>query len=260
MTTSTNSTRLTSKEACTLAHKIRRETGCSLAEAFKQAYATNPSRTHTSPKTSWTKAELTKVFSDKVAELLRKGYIIDTDHMSGSQGEVAKVIFVKDNAHYQLIMESKNEYRLYYGESVVIRFGKYTEDESTVYPNSTLWISRFDTTWSMTVIKITENYYVTEELAQAFRAKQESRMEAKYSTKPNTVDLNRYGKILLACVRKQKGYKSLKLTDILSASYWTEYDWYTNSIIGHSYSVKISKLDKYGKNITLKVKLINKAN
>lgn len=260
MTTSTNTTRLTSKEACTLAHQIRRETGCSLAEAFKQAYATNSSRTPTSPKTSWTKAELTKVFSDKVAKLLRKGYVIDIDHMSGSQGEIAKVIFIKGNAHYQLIMESKSDYTLDYGESVVIHFGKYTEDESVVYPHSTLWISRFDTIWSMTVIKITENYYVTEELAQAFRAKKKSRMEAKYSTKSNAVDLNRYGKVLLACVRKQKGYKSLKLTDILSASYWTEYDWHTKAIIGHSYIIKISKLDKYGKNINLKVKLINKAN
>ena len=29
---------MTNKEACILAHKIRRETGCTLAEAFKQAY------------------------------------------------------------------------------------------------------------------------------------------------------------------------------------------------------------------------------
>lgn len=257
MTTSTNITRLTSKEACTLAHKIRRETGCSLTEAFKQAYSSNKPAPI---KTSWTKAELNKVFSDKVAELLRKSYIIDTDHMSGSQGEIAKVLFIKDNAHYQLIMESKNEYTIYYGESVVIRFGKYNEDESTVYPHSTLWISRFDTTWSMTVIKITENYYVTEELAQTFRTKKESRMGAQYSTKSNAVDLNRYGKVLLACVRKQKGFKSLKLTDILSASYCTERDWRTDAIIGHSYNVKINKLNKYGKNINLNIKLINKAN
>ena len=259
MTTTTNIND-TQKAVCLLAHKIRRETGCSLAEAFKKAYAAYSSNTHTSPKTSWTKAELNKLFSDKVAELLRKGYIIDIDHMSGSQGEIAKVIFTKNNAHYQLIMESKNKYTCYYGKSVVISFGKYNEDESTVYPHSILWISHFDTTWSMTVIKITENYYVTEELAQAFRAKKKSRMKAKYSAKSNTVDLNRYGKVLLACVRKQKGYKSLKLADILSASYFTEYDWHTNAIIGHSYSIEISKLDKYGKNITLKVKVINKAN
>lgn len=259
MTTST-STRLTSKEACTLAHKIRRETGCSLAEAFKQAYASNASRTTHSIPTTWNKAELTKIFSDKVAELLRKGYIIDIDHMSGSQGEIAKVLFVKNNAHYQLIMENKNKYTCFYGESIIIRFGKYNREEFSVYPHSTLWISDFDTTWSMTMVKITENYYVTEELAQTFRAKKESRMEAKYSTKPNTVDLNRYGKILLACVRKQKGYKSLKLSDILSASRCTERNWHTDAIIGHSYSIKISKLDKYGKNINLKVKIAAKAN
>ena len=32
-------TNITSKEACTLAHKIRRETGCSLAEAFKPLFS-----------------------------------------------------------------------------------------------------------------------------------------------------------------------------------------------------------------------------
>ncbi len=33
-----NKNTISSKTACTLAHEIRRNTGCSLAEAFKAAY------------------------------------------------------------------------------------------------------------------------------------------------------------------------------------------------------------------------------
>ena len=80
---------ITSKQACTIAHQIRRETGCSLADAFKAAYAGNNTA---NPKTSWTAEDLNKIFSDKTAELLRKGYIIDAAAMSGHQGEIGKIV------------------------------------------------------------------------------------------------------------------------------------------------------------------------
>lgn len=257
MTTSTNTTRLTSKEACTLAHQIRRETGCSLAEAFKQAYSSRTPISPISPKTTWTKAELTKVFSDKVAELLRKGYIIDTDHMSGSQGEIAKVIFTKNNAHYQLAMtEGRNNCKDYYSKVIRITLGKYNQEESSVTPDTTLWMDHdFDTTWQFTVIQITENFFASEDLAETFNSKASDRRIARHIPYYTDKDINRYGKALLACVRKQRGYKSTKLSDIASIRRYDEYD-YNNHYTGHGYLVELSsKQTKNGKNVTIIVKV-----
>lgn len=252
MTTSTNSTRLTSKEACTLAHKIRRETGCSLTEAFKQAYSSNKPAPI---KTTWTKAELTKVFSDKVAELLRKGYIIDTDHMSGHQGEIAKIRFTKNNAHYQLAMTNDHNFKNYYSKVIRITLGKYNREESSVTPNTTLWMEDFDTIWQFTVIQITENFFASEDLAETFNNKVSDRRIARHIPYYTDKDINRYGKALLACVRKQKGYKGTKLSDIARIRRYDEYD-YNNHYTGHGYIVELSsKQTKNGKNVTIIVKV-----
>ena len=125
---------ITSKQACTIAHQIRRETGCSLADAFKAAYAGNSTL---NPKTSWTAEELNRIFSDKADELLRKGYTIDLAGMAGHQGEVGKVIFKKNNTFYALVMESKSRCDGRYSDVYTIWFGKYTEDTNNMRPLDT---------------------------------------------------------------------------------------------------------------------------
>lgn len=224
---------ITSKEACTIAHKIRRETGCSLADAFKAAYAgTNI----VALKTHWTREELDQIFSDKAAELLRKGYMIDTKHMSGSQGEIAKLLFVKNGSHFQLSMVSKSKFRSWYTDHIIISFGKYTE-EARVW--DTLWMDRFDSSWSLEVVKITDNYFVTPELAEEFDEKRHNRLAVKY---PNQVALmdDRYTKVILPLVRKQKGYKGTKLSDIMKVERITTVN-YSGKPVRRYYKVMINK-------------------
>mgnify|MGYP007070342982 CR=1 FL=1 len=252
----TNNTKLSSKEACTLAHQIRRETGCSLAEAFKAAYSRNT--VSAEPKTSWTMNELVKLFSDKTAELLRKGYILDPVHMSGHQGEIAKVLFTKDGEYFQLIMESHSDFGKWYGEQIEIRFGKYTEEvrpaRSLTDWSDTLWVNKFDTQWSMTVAQIADNYYVTPELAEQFSAKAHERRHNYAHDVWEEVD-SKYYKAILACVRKQKGYKSTKINNIVKVTRitrWNDFDLCYNR---RYYKVELnSKLDKYGKNTVVDVR------
>lgn len=250
----TNTTKLSSKEACTLAHQIRHETGCSLAEAFKAAYSRNT--TPAAPKTSWTSDELTKIFSDKTAELLNKGYILDVAHMSGHQGEICKVLFTKNDEYFQLIMVTDNEYHSWYGEKIVIRFGKYTEEvrpSRSINDWNTLWVNKFDTQWSMTFVKVTDNYYVTPELAEEFSAKKHQRVMAKVGTKPQNVSMSdRCNKAALACVRKQKGFKGVKASEIVSVKRCNHYD-IRDEYTGFSYKIELSRLNKYGKNTVIDV-------
>ncbi len=243
---------ITSKQACTIAHQIRRETGCSLAEAFKAAYAGNST---VNPKTSWTADELNQIFSDKVAELLRKGYTIDLAGMSGHQGEIGKVVFKKNNNYYILIMESKTSFTDgKYTDRYTIRFGKYTEEVEAHALNTwtTLWVSKFDTTWSLEFVKVTDNYFVTEELADEFNKKNKARRDARYCGVIPPVD-TKYHKILLKLIRKQKGHKGTKLSDIKSAYCVHPIDW-QGSAMKRYYRVVLNSQDKNGRTIVVDIR------
>lgn len=243
---------ITSKQACTLAHQIRRETGCSLADAFKAAYAGNNT---VNPKTSWTAEELNQLFSDKVTELLRKGYVIDVAGMSGHQGEIGKIVFKKNNNYYILIMESKITSSMgKYNERYTIRFGKYTEEVEDHALNTwtTLWINKFDTTWSLEFVKITDNYFVTKELAEEFNEKDKARCESHWYYASTIVD-SKYHKTLLKLVRKQKGCKGIKLSDIQKAYRVTPVDYHGNPGRRY-YHVIMNKQDKNGRAIVVDIR------
>lgn len=235
----TNTTKLSSKEACTLAHQIRRETGCSLAEAFKAAY--NRNTTAATPKTHWTAEELNQLFSDKATELLRKGYTIDLAGMAGHQGEIGKVIFKKNNTFYALVMESKSSCDGRYSDVYTIWFGKYTEDTSNMRPLdtwNTLWLNKFEASWKQEFVKITDNYYTTIEEAAVMNKKWTDRALNR-ATGWEEVS-SKYNKVILAYIRKQKGYKSVKASEIVKIT----------RIINdkHTYRVELSRQNKYGRN------------
>lgn len=198
---------ISSKTACTLAHEIRRKTGCSLAEAFKAAYAGKAPEI----KTTWTRDDLDKVFSDKTAELLRKGYTIYTAAMGGHQGEIAKMIFQRNDKIYILKMEDKHEFNMrgLYNYILTISFGEYTGD-----PRLTIWIDRMDTTWSMSVVKITNNWFVTEELAKAANKIWMDRCKNRDTSARHDLSIERYGKLVIKLVNKTKGNKGKKVSDL----------------------------------------------
>ena len=200
---------ISSKTACTLAHEIRRNTGCSMAEAFKAAYAGKAPEI----KTTWTRDELDKIFSDKTAELLRKGYTIYTAAMSGSQGEIAKVVFKRNDKVYILKMEDKHNFDFHgiYSDFCVISFGEYTGD--TRY-DRTVWIDRMNITWSMSVVKITSNWFVTEELAKAANKTWIDRCKNIGTYERHDLSIERYGKQVIKLVNKTKGNKGKKVSDL----------------------------------------------
>ena len=240
----TNTTKLSSKEACTLAHKIRRETGCSLADAFKMAYN---GQTQVETKTSWTAEELNKIFSDKATELLRKGYTIDLAGMAGHQGEVGKVIFKKNNTFYALVMESKSHCDGRYSDVYTIWFGKYTEDTSNMRPLdtwNTLWLNKFEASWKQEFVKISDNYYTTVEEAAVMNKKWTDRALNR-ATGWEEVS-SKYNKVILACVRNQKGYKSVKASEILTVKRMI-----TDK---HTYRVELNRQNKYGRNDRVEIR------
>ena len=244
---------ISSKEACTLAHQIRRETGCSLAEAFKMAYN---GQTQPEVKTSWTAEELNQIFSDKAAELIRKGYTIDVAAMAGHQGEVGKIIFRKNDCWYALVMESKSLYDGKYNDKYVIWFGKYTEDISRRnYLDSwdTPWLNRFEASWSLEFVKVTRNYFVTVDEAKAFNQKWRDRCRNGRSYRHEEVS-DRFNNVILGCIRKQKGYKGVKANEITKITRVTPYNDFTDEFGKRYYKVVLNRTQKNGRNVELEVR------
>ena len=243
------------KEACTLAHQIRRETGCSLAEAFKAAY--NRNTVPAVPKTAWTAEELNQIFSDKAAELMRKGYTIDLAGMSGHQGEIGKIVFRKDSCFYALVMERESSYEDgIYNDKYVIWFGKYTEDIKMrpLDTWNTIWLNKFEASWRQEYVKITDNYFVTPEVAKEANQKWLERCRANRSSKFEEVS-SRYNKAILGCVRKQKGYKGVKANEIVKVTRITAYNSFKGAFEQRYYRVTLSRTYKTtGKNVELDIR------
>ena len=245
---------ISSKEACTLAHQIRRETGCSLAEAFKAAY--NRNTAPVAPKTSWTAEELNQIFSDKAAELMRKGYTIDLAGMNGHQGEIGKMIFRKNGCWYALVMESQSNYEDgIYNDKYVIWFGKYTEDAQMRFLNiwDTPWLNKFEASWRQEYVKITDNYFVTPEVAKEANQKWLERCRANRSSKFEEVS-SKYNKAILGCVRKQKGYKGVKASEIVKVTRITTYNSFKGAFEKRYYRVTLSRTQKNGRNVELDIR------
>ena len=227
--------KINSKEACTLAHKIRRETGCSLAEAFKQAYSGTP----TAAPTYYTQQDLDKIFSDKTAELIKKGYMIHVPTMSGSQGEMAYITFIKNNQLYRLSMDK--EYII--GSNccidsyVTIRLGKSNDNEA-VLNGRTFWKNDITVIWSLNVAKVNswrrskpqETRFIPLDRVEECEAKAKERALNKYSNCDFSLSEKSHP-AALTWVRAHRGYKGTKLTDIKKVT----------KIYNGSYNIEIEK-------------------
>jgi len=243
---------INSKQACILAHQIRRETGCSLADAFKAAYAGNNT---VNTKTSWTAEEINQIFSDKTTELLRKGYVIDLAGMAGHQGEIGKIIFKKNNCFYALVMENKSTYSEgKYTDHYVIWFGKYTEDTSNMRPMdswNTLWINKFEATWTQEFVKISDNHFVTVEEAKVINKKWNERCYNNYYITKYEEIGSKYNKAILGLVRKQKGYKTVKASEISKITRIIPYSSFKQEFDKRYYRVTLDRAN--GKKVELSI-------
>ena len=244
---------ITAKEACTLAHQIKKTTGCTLAEAFKLAYS---GQTESTPKTSWTADELNQIFSDKVAELLRKGYTIDLGSMSGHQGEIGKVTFKKGNDYYVLVMEDRSNFNAgKYDRLYTIRFGKYTEEvnQRPLDTWNTMWLEKYDNTWSLEFVRIADNYFVTVDQAEKINQLWRERTRNSKSSCFEEVG-PKYTKAILGCVRKQKGFKGVKASEIAKVVRITPYNWVSETMGPRYYKVTLNRTNKYGNTVTVDIK------
>lgn len=202
-------------EILKLAHQIRRETGCDLKTAFQQAY--KQADTAVSPS-YYTKEDLNRMFTAKVQSYFKKGYILNPLTMGGSQGEIAKVDVTNGNEviRIQMVNDRFRQGCYVYDTLVCIRVGRVTvEEKPNLLSCETIWDNELTTLSSFEVVQLRPGFYTTPELSIKMSKKGLERWRVKQTPdKMSFLDTERVYKVALKWVRKQKGYKTAKLSDI----------------------------------------------
>ena len=160
-------------------------------------------------------AAITKMFSEKTAELLAQGYSIYLEGMQGHQGEIGKVAFTKNNRYFMLVAHAV-KYSSDGPDTCIVEFGEAAKD---FRPGDTFWISNLRNSEKTTFYAMGDSrrcYFTTDKAAaeEAYE-KKTRRLENRYNF---DCPLNNSAKAIAACfkiTRKTNGYKTVAKKDIL---------------------------------------------
>ncbi len=161
-------------------------------------------------------------FTAKVAELIARGYTINTATMSGSQGEISKVDLTDGKEVIRVLLDRFSGYAI--GEGLEIKVGRVPASEGVI-PNAVsglgariIWNDKLEIISSETYYQVGRSrngnvYYGTEEESNEARKKQLERYKSRDIDE--TRELPEASKrIALAYLRRQPKCKSKRVSDI----------------------------------------------
>lgn len=167
-----------------------------------------------------TRNDIDRIYTGEVLGLLAKGYMIHTDTMGGSQGEIAHTDLTDGSEILRVLMESRYTCREYYGDIITIKVGRCTEPQRGLRGNI-IWNDRLEVISEIEIAKITGSFYTTlEESRRMYEKRREHRRN-----RPGLLrkDLGvAYKSAALTWLRKQPRMKSCRLEDI---------EWMTRSTL-----------------------------
>ena len=168
-----------------------------------------------------TKADINRIYTEKVSELLAQGYQIHTGSMGGSQGEIAHTDFIKDGELLRLLLDRGSDYNSACGDYYSIRLGRHTEPL-----RADIWNNRLETLSEIKLAKVTDSYFTTIEEGAAISRKRLARWE--HSAKADTAHRalsEAYKSVALRWVQKQPRMKSCRLDEIESVTRVSKTAW-----------------------------------
>ena len=164
-------------------------------------------------------SDISQIFTDKVKEYITKGYIINTETMSGSQGEICKVDLYNRDQVVRVWMESEYKYNegYWHGRCLKVCVGIWKYPKGT---NSTLWFHDIETLEEHTYYEISnrrsrheaDRGWYLEDLAEALKIKEKQteryyNRSRYYPKKVMTDDKSR--DIASRYLRRRVGYSRL---------------------------------------------------
>lgn len=132
--------------------------------------------------------DIDRKYTELVAEFFAKGYRLHTKSMSGSQGEEAKIDFIKDNELIRVWMDRKYEFDWdseLSGYTLFIRVGRWNEDAKYA-GRRIVWLHDLDVIEEYKFYQIdcdTDWYEEDIEVAKAIQQKRNKRIRNRLSKK-----------------------------------------------------------------------------
>lgn len=168
--------------------------------------------------------DINVLFSKKVADYIGDGYIINTQSMGGSQGEVGKVDLVKGHQLIRIWLDQETAYNWhdrekFSGDMMVLRVSEWKHPaEDNINHDYTVWMSELEHIETHVFYKIS-NYstWYVEDLQEAITA-QNLRRDRYYNRNPKhdepvTTDAMR--EIGAKYLKRKAGYKRVRMDEIM---------------------------------------------
>lgn len=177
-----------------------------------------------------TMKDVDRAFTDTVKQYLDKGYTIRTSHMSGSQGEIAKVDLTNGAEVIRVLLD--HMYASSGGNGLMLIAGRIT-DNLTRY--TSIWNNHLEVLFRRRFFEISREHgrYTTSadfyDLIQAKRRFRRERWDGEYGYKEIPFpDQTRAKAIVLPFVRRHKGLAraSVKSIDSVCTAFCGERKWY----------------------------------
>ena len=105
--------------------------------------------------------DIRRIYTEKVAGLLAKGYVLHPETMGGSQGEMARIDLTNGSEILRVLINRVGGCSDSYGEIYAIIIGRCTEKYSGY--QHTIWNDRLEILSEIKLDQISDNFYTTPE-------------------------------------------------------------------------------------------------
>lgn len=157
-----------------------------------------------------TRNDIDRIYTDKVTELLAKGFTFHTASMGGSQGEIAHTDLLDGSRIYRVLMDNESSFGENYGDYIFIRVGLAPEDSRN---RSTIWNNRLTILSEIRLVRISKTFYTTPEEGRRMAGVRYRRWGNSMPAPLPTLG-DAYKSVALKWLRKQPHMKTCRLEDI----------------------------------------------
>ena len=170
--------------------------------------------------------DINRTFTEKVTELLGRGYQIYPGTMSGSQGEIAHIDLYKGDEIIRVLLDRMSGYgekpdgiRLVVGRNADrIRMNCFDK------LGNTIWNSHLKILSEIEFCQIGENYYTDVETGKVIQEKRDTRQTARWESIRRDLP-DAFKCAALKYVQRQQRMKSCKLSDITRVTRVNRCSW-----------------------------------
>lgn len=175
-------------------------------------------------------SEIEAIYTEKVTEYIAKGYSINTNTMSGHQGEIAKIDLRKDGEIIRILMDTERDNHFH--EAVVIIVGRNTDENAARRTGrsgyDTIWNYKLEviekrTFWQMQKDYRDVDFYLEGEAGEKALETRSSRFKARHFNPTPDKIFKDVEKTVVKAVKRHLNRTSFKVQNIVKVwKTWNE--------------------------------------